>query len=317
MPEQATLKRARRDKRAGKAPTTQAGEFVREEIHHIREGKHGARSTKQAIAIGLSKARRAGVKLPRPPASAKASTKRSAAAADRAGRRKSRPSPRRSRAASRKLKREKQASRRGRRSRDTPNRSRDDVRRRRGVRRRGGRRARGRGRVDDSQIEVRRVPGCIREKSIQGPAGAEISAPSRRAEVPRSTSGPCSSSSADRYACDVQLDIAGATLNGDLSAAGRRSGPGCVCARKRKQPAQREESRRCRVAAACAAGHAAPRPAHRTRRDRGREDSRIPIRHSAAGEPVWLRRLTGRLRILPHRRWHAVCSAPARVRRLR
>jgi hypothetical protein len=58
------LERARRDKREGKSPSTQAGEFVREEIEHIREGKHGARSTKQAIAIGLSKARRAGVDLP-------------------------------------------------------------------------------------------------------------------------------------------------------------------------------------------------------------------------------------------------------------
>ena len=107
MPEQATLKRARQDKRAGKAPSTQAGEFVREEIHHVREGKHGARSTKQAIAIGLSKARRAGVKLPRPPASAKASTKRSAAAATRAARRKTaRPSARRSRASRLALKRE-------------------------------------------------------------------------------------------------------------------------------------------------------------------------------------------------------------------
>src|SRR5947209_19405379 len=66
MPEQETIERAREDKREGKAPTTQAGEFVREEIHHIREGKHGARSTKQAIAIGLSKARRAGVDLPPP-----------------------------------------------------------------------------------------------------------------------------------------------------------------------------------------------------------------------------------------------------------
>src|ERR687886_913926 len=66
MPEKATLERARRDKREGKAPTTQAGEFVREEMHHIREGKHGARSAKQAIAIGLSKARRAGVDLPPP-----------------------------------------------------------------------------------------------------------------------------------------------------------------------------------------------------------------------------------------------------------
>jgi hypothetical protein len=64
MPEKATVRRARRDKREGKSASTQAGEFVREEIHHVREGKHGARSAKQAIAIGLSKARRAGVKLP-------------------------------------------------------------------------------------------------------------------------------------------------------------------------------------------------------------------------------------------------------------
>ncbi len=64
MPEKETLERARQDKREGKSPSTQAGEFVREEIEHIREGKHGARSTKQAIAIGLSKARRAGVELP-------------------------------------------------------------------------------------------------------------------------------------------------------------------------------------------------------------------------------------------------------------
>jgi Family of unknown function (DUF6496) len=66
MPEKKTLERARKDKQEGKAPSTQAGEFVREEIHHVREGKHGARSTKQAIAIGLSKARRAGVRLPPP-----------------------------------------------------------------------------------------------------------------------------------------------------------------------------------------------------------------------------------------------------------
>lgn len=66
MPEKKTLERARRDRRRGKAPSTQAGEFVREEIEHVREGKHGARSTKQAIAIGLSKARRAGVKLAAP-----------------------------------------------------------------------------------------------------------------------------------------------------------------------------------------------------------------------------------------------------------
>lgn len=64
MPEKETLERARKDKREGKAPSTQAGEFVREEIEHIREGKHGARSTKQAIAIGLAKARRTGVDLP-------------------------------------------------------------------------------------------------------------------------------------------------------------------------------------------------------------------------------------------------------------
>lgn len=67
MPEKKTIERAKQDAREGKAPTTQAGEFVREEFEHIREGKHGARNTKQAIAIGLSKARRAGIKLPPPP----------------------------------------------------------------------------------------------------------------------------------------------------------------------------------------------------------------------------------------------------------
>src|SRR6204780_239837 len=66
MPERETLERAHEDAREGKSPSTQAGEFVREEMDHIREGKHGARSTKQAIAIGLSKARRAGVKLAPP-----------------------------------------------------------------------------------------------------------------------------------------------------------------------------------------------------------------------------------------------------------
>jgi hypothetical protein len=107
MPEKETLRRARRDKRQGKSASTQAGEFVREEMHHIREGKHGAASTKQAIAIGLSKARRSGVKLPRPPASAKRSTKRSAASASRAGSRgRKRASPTRSRATRRALKRE-------------------------------------------------------------------------------------------------------------------------------------------------------------------------------------------------------------------
>jgi hypothetical protein len=66
MPEKETMERAREDAREGKSPSTQAGEFVREEIEHVREGKHGARSPQQAIAIGLSKARRAGVKLPPP-----------------------------------------------------------------------------------------------------------------------------------------------------------------------------------------------------------------------------------------------------------
>ncbi|HKT89615.1 MAG TPA: DUF6496 domain-containing protein [Candidatus Sulfotelmatobacter sp.] len=72
MPERETIERAHEDAREGKSPSTQAGEFVREEMHHIREGKHGAASTKQAIAIGLSKARRAGVKL-RPPSNGKTS----------------------------------------------------------------------------------------------------------------------------------------------------------------------------------------------------------------------------------------------------
>src|SRR5213592_2509735 len=82
MPEKATLERAKRDQAAGKAPSTQAGEFVREEMDHIREGKHGARSTKQAIAIGLSKARRAGVKLPAPRAGKVTEATRRAAARD-------------------------------------------------------------------------------------------------------------------------------------------------------------------------------------------------------------------------------------------
>jgi len=66
MPEKETIDRAREDAREGKSPSTQAGEFVREEMHHVQEGKHGTASTKQAIAIGLSKARRAGVELPAP-----------------------------------------------------------------------------------------------------------------------------------------------------------------------------------------------------------------------------------------------------------
>src|SRR5437867_11619664 len=86
MPEQKTIERARKAKRQGKAPSTQAGEFVRETVEHIRQGKHGARSSKQAIAIGLSKARRAGVDLP-PPTKRKTSerTRRSADAAYEVG----------------------------------------------------------------------------------------------------------------------------------------------------------------------------------------------------------------------------------------
>jgi uncharacterized protein DUF6496 len=84
MPEKRTIERARRDKRQGKPPTTQAGEFVREEMHHVKEGKHGVRSRQQAIAIGLSKARRAGVKLGAP-ARGRAKTRKSAASAYRKG----------------------------------------------------------------------------------------------------------------------------------------------------------------------------------------------------------------------------------------
>ena len=88
MPEKQTVKRARKAKAQGKAPSTQAGEFVCEEIHHIRRGKHGARSTKQAIAISLSKARRAGVRLPPPrKGTASAKTRRSASNAYRKGQR--------------------------------------------------------------------------------------------------------------------------------------------------------------------------------------------------------------------------------------
>jgi Family of unknown function (DUF6496) len=107
MPSEETLERAREDEQEGKAPSTQAGEFVREEIEHVREGKHGARSTKQAIAIGLSKARRAGVKLPAPKASKTSPQTRRKARQDsaKAGR-KTKPSAKRSRATKRALKRE-------------------------------------------------------------------------------------------------------------------------------------------------------------------------------------------------------------------
>jgi hypothetical protein len=100
MPERETIRRARADKRAGKSPSTQAGEFVREEIHHVREGKHGAASTKQAIAIGLSKARKAGVRLP-PKGRKRASS---------TTRRRAKPSTRRSRATLAALKRKPRAA---------------------------------------------------------------------------------------------------------------------------------------------------------------------------------------------------------------
>jgi hypothetical protein len=103
VPEKETLERARQDKREGKAPSTQAGEFVREEIEHIREGKHGARSTKQAIAIGLSKARRAGVDLPPSETSSEETREQAKRDMRRAGKK---PSKRRSRATSKALKRE-------------------------------------------------------------------------------------------------------------------------------------------------------------------------------------------------------------------
>jgi hypothetical protein len=110
MPEKQAIERARKDRREGKSPSTQAGEFVRREIEHIREGKHGARSAKQAIAIGLSRARRAGVKLP-PPAKGKTSerTRKSAARAYALGQGaapKRAPSATRSRAIHRALERE-------------------------------------------------------------------------------------------------------------------------------------------------------------------------------------------------------------------
>jgi hypothetical protein len=108
MPEKRTVEKAKKAKRQGKSSSTQAGEFVREEIRHVRQGKHGVRSTKQAIAIGLSKARRAGVDLP-PPKKGTVSerTRRSAASAYKKGRRgNASPSRRRSAATQRALKRE-------------------------------------------------------------------------------------------------------------------------------------------------------------------------------------------------------------------
>jgi hypothetical protein len=103
MPDMTTLARVRRDKREGKSKSTQAGEFVREEIEHVREGKHGARSARQAIAIGLSKARKAGIDVPRKGASKKKTSapRKRAAAAKRGG-----PSAKRSAATKKALRRE-------------------------------------------------------------------------------------------------------------------------------------------------------------------------------------------------------------------
>ena len=111
MPEKETIRKARRDKRQGKAASTQAGEFVHEEIEHVREGKHGARSTKQAIAIGLSKARRAGVKLP-PPAKGTTSkaTREGAKRALAEGQSHHKPSAKRARAVRAALKHEKHST---------------------------------------------------------------------------------------------------------------------------------------------------------------------------------------------------------------
>jgi hypothetical protein len=113
MPEKETLERAEQDKREGKSPSTQAGEFVKEEMDHVREGKHGARSPKQAIAIGLSKARRAGVDLPPPRKGTTSDRTRKQAARDTAkgsSSRKQAPSRKRSRAVSGALKRESRSS---------------------------------------------------------------------------------------------------------------------------------------------------------------------------------------------------------------
>jgi hypothetical protein len=106
MPENETKQRAEQDAREGKAASTQAGEFVREEMHHVREGKHGASSPRQAIAIGLSKAHRSGVKL-QPPRKGRASaeTRRKATRELRKGAKRGKPSARRSRGAKRALRR--------------------------------------------------------------------------------------------------------------------------------------------------------------------------------------------------------------------
>jgi hypothetical protein len=106
MPEKSTIARAKKDARQGKSPSTQAGEFVKEEIDHVREGKHGARSTKQAITIGLSKARRSGVKVPAKKGRTSAGTRKKAAQDSRASKRPHEPSRKRARAVTQALGRE-------------------------------------------------------------------------------------------------------------------------------------------------------------------------------------------------------------------
>ncbi|RYZ04601.1 MAG: hypothetical protein EOO73_23480 [Myxococcales bacterium] len=107
MPEKTTVDRAKRDRAEGKAASTQAGEFIREEMHHIREGKHGARNAKQAIAIGLSKARRAGFDAKPSPTASKAVRRKANQESEHANRK---PNPRRARAAERALEKEPQAA---------------------------------------------------------------------------------------------------------------------------------------------------------------------------------------------------------------
>jgi Family of unknown function (DUF6496) len=105
MPEKKTQRAASKDKKEGKSPSTQAGEYVHEEIEHVRKGKHGARSTKQAIAIGLSKARRDGVKVPTSKTASK-STRKKAAQDEAASRDHHKPAVKRSKATTSALKKE-------------------------------------------------------------------------------------------------------------------------------------------------------------------------------------------------------------------
>src|SRR5206468_9934318 len=164
MPEEEAIERAHEDEREGKSPSTQAGEFVREEMEHIREGEHGARSPEQAIAIGLSKARRAGVKLP-PPKRGKRRTKRQAKrdlAKGRAGRRKKpsrkRPAQRNARSSARAV-----GQRQSERCRDTQSGWRGDA------------------------LHDRARPPRRKQRARES-AGAEIRRDSRRAKVPFSKS---------------------------------------------------------------------------------------------------------------------------------